>query len=70
MSLYREIYCRRLVTETQGSTFVDAKFGMEPRALSPRMFDTLAGKRYVRRWAGTSLDALRRAATKPTRAPA
>jgi hypothetical protein len=56
------VYCRWLLTEARGGTFVDAEFGMEPFALGTRVFDTVAGKRYFRRWVGQSLDGLRAAA--------
>jgi hypothetical protein len=55
-------YCRWLLTEARGGTFVDAEFGMDPRTTGTRVFDALAGKRYFRRWVGQSLDGLRTAA--------
>jgi hypothetical protein len=55
-------YCRWLLTEARGGTFVDAEFGMDPRTMGTRVFDALAGKRYFRRWVGQSLDGLRTAA--------
>jgi uncharacterized protein YndB with AHSA1/START domain len=60
-------YAHWLMTEAQGGTFVDVEFGMDPEALQYRVFDRLAGKRYFRRWAEQSLDALRRAARTHTR---
>jgi uncharacterized protein YndB with AHSA1/START domain len=53
-----------LLTDAQGGTFVDGKMGMDPQSLSNRIFDTVAGKRYFRRWLEKSLDAMRDAATK------
>jgi hypothetical protein len=55
-------YCRWLLTEARGGTFVDAEFGMDPRTVGTRVFDALAGKRYFRHWVGQSLDGLRTAA--------
>ena len=43
-------YCRWLLTEARGGTFVDAEFGMDPRTAGTRVFDVLAGKRYFRHW--------------------
>jgi uncharacterized protein YndB with AHSA1/START domain len=64
-------YCRWLLTEAQGGTFVDAEFGMEPAAVHTRVFDALAGKRYFRRWVGQSIEGLRAAAARqPTGAQA
>jgi hypothetical protein len=54
-------YCRWLLTDARGCTFVDAEFGMEPNALGPKVFDALAGKRYFRRWVTQSIEGLRRA---------
>jgi uncharacterized protein YndB with AHSA1/START domain len=58
-----------LLTEAQNGTFVDGRFGMEPRLLSHRVFDLVAGKRYFRRWLEKSLDAMDRAAVERARAP-
>ncbi len=56
------MYTRWLLTEAQGGTFVDAEFGMDPQTVRTRIFDTVAGKRYFRRWLEQSIDALGRAA--------
>jgi uncharacterized protein YndB with AHSA1/START domain len=53
-----------LLTEAQDGTFVDGRFGMEPRHLQHRVFDLVAGKRYFRRWVEKSLDAMNRAAAE------
>jgi uncharacterized protein YndB with AHSA1/START domain len=53
-----------LLTEAQDGTFVDGRFGMEPRHLQHRVFDLVAGKRYFRRWLEKSLDAMNRAAAE------
>jgi hypothetical protein len=51
-------YCRWLLTEAQGGTFIDAEFGMDPKAIGPRIWDVFAGRRYFRRWLEQSLQAL------------
>ena len=50
------------LTEAQGGTFVDARFGMNPKTPGTRAFDMVAGKRYFRRWLEKSLEAMERAA--------
>jgi len=55
-------YTRWLMTESQGGTFIDAEFGMDPKTVGRRVFDAVAGKRFFRQWLNQSLDALRRAA--------
>ncbi len=55
-------FCRWMLTETQGGTFIDAEFGMDPQGLSRRAFDAVAGKRYFRHWLEDALDGLRFAA--------
>jgi hypothetical protein len=42
--------------------------GMEPDGLANRVFDTIAGRMYFRRWLEASLDAMRDAATERVRA--
>jgi hypothetical protein len=53
-----------LLTEAQGGTFVDGRFGMDPADLGHRVFDIVAGKRYFRRWLEKSLDAMEDAAAE------
>ncbi len=60
---FMRTYTRRLLTPAQGATFLDVKFGMDPRGVTNRVFDTIAGRRYFRRWLEQSLDGLRAAAT-------
>jgi hypothetical protein len=55
-------YTRWLMTESQGGTFIDAEFGVDPETIPVRVFDVVAGKRYFRRWLEQSLDRLRAAA--------
>lgn len=62
------IHCREVgtttrfvLTEAQGGTFVDAEFRVEPATASVRVFDMLAGRRYMRRWLEASLDSLKQA---------
>lgn len=58
-------YARWLLTEAQGNTFVDVEFGMDPLGLSNRIFDTVFGRLYFRRWLEQSLEALEQAAAPP-----
>jgi uncharacterized protein YndB with AHSA1/START domain len=62
------IFVRFALTEAQGGTFVDGRMGMEPDGLANRVFDTIAGRMYFRRWLEASLDAMRDAATERVRA--
>ena len=55
-------YTRWLMTESQGGTFIDAEFGLDPKTTAVRAFDVVAGRRYFRRWLEQSIDGLRRAA--------
>jgi uncharacterized protein YndB with AHSA1/START domain len=55
-------YTRWLLTESQGGTFIDAEFGVDPKSVSTRVFDMVAGRRYFRHWLEQSLDGLRAAA--------
>src|SRR5213592_3535746 len=50
-------YCRWVMMEAQGGTFVDAEFGIAPLTVGTRVFDVLAGKRFFRRWVQQSLEA-------------
>lgn len=58
------VWCRWVLTQAQGRTFVDAEFGAEPTKLGARMFDRLAGRRFFRRWLQQSVDALEAAAAR------
>jgi len=60
------MYAHWLLTDAQGGTFVDVEMGMEPRTVGTRVFDTVIGRMYFRRWLEQSIDALRRATGKPT----
>jgi len=55
------MYADWLLTPAQGGTFVELEMGMLPRRLGDRVFDRALGRPYFRRWAGQSLDGLRRA---------
>ena len=55
-------YSRIVLTPAQGSTFVDAEAGMDPKLLVDKVIDPFAGKRYFRGWLRQTLDALRREA--------
>jgi uncharacterized protein YndB with AHSA1/START domain len=63
-------YTRWLLTEAQGSTFVDVEFGMDPIGIGNRLFDSTFGSLYFRRWLEQSLDALEEAAERPDQASA
>ena len=54
------------LTEARGGCFVDAAAGMDPKSLGFKVFDTLAGKRYWRRWLEQSLDAMGQVAGERT----
>jgi len=55
-------FTRFVVTEAQGGTFVDLEAGMDPKTPAYKLVDTLAGKRFYRRWTEQTLDALAKAA--------
>jgi Polyketide cyclase / dehydrase and lipid transport len=63
-------YTRWLLTEAQGSTFVDVEFGMDPIGIANRAFDVTLGKLYFRRWLNQSLAALEQIAAESDRAAA
>jgi uncharacterized protein YndB with AHSA1/START domain len=63
------MYAHWLLTDAQGSTFVDVEMGMEPKTAGVRVFDAVAGRMYFRRWLEQSLDALRSAAGRARSAP-
>jgi hypothetical protein len=63
-------YCKWVLAEAQGGTFIDAEFGMDPQTVQTRVFDVLAGKRYFRRWLQQSLEALEVTATRARSAKA
>jgi uncharacterized protein YndB with AHSA1/START domain len=56
-------FTRWLLTEAQGSTFVDVEFGMDPTGIRDRMLDAAIGKLYFRRWLEQSMIALEEVAT-------
>jgi uncharacterized protein YndB with AHSA1/START domain len=60
-------YARWLLTEAQGSTFVDVEFGMDPTRVRYRIFDMALGRPYFRRWLEQSLTALEEVAGRPDR---
>jgi Polyketide cyclase / dehydrase and lipid transport len=55
-------YAHWLLTPAQGGTFVELEMGMEPKRRGVRLFDAMMGRRYFRRWAEQSLQALGEAA--------
>jgi hypothetical protein len=63
-------YCRWLLTEARGGTFIDAEFGIDPKAIAPRIWDVFAGRRYFRRWLEQSLQALEACAKSSSSAEA
>jgi ribosome-associated toxin RatA of RatAB toxin-antitoxin module len=58
-------YARWLLTEAQGSTFVDVEFGMDPATLSDKVIDRAIGKMFFHRWLEQSIDALERVVGDP-----
>jgi uncharacterized protein YndB with AHSA1/START domain len=62
-------YSRWLLTEAQGSTFVEVEFGMDPQSAGDRVFDSLFGTMYFRRWLNQSLEALEQAAGEERAGP-
>jgi uncharacterized protein YndB with AHSA1/START domain len=59
-------FTRWLLTEAQGSTFVDVEFGMDPSGFRDRIIDATLGRLYFRRWLEASVAALQQvAALKP-----
>jgi hypothetical protein len=63
-------YSRWLLTEVQGDTFIDVEFGMDPKGLGNRIFDTTFGKLYFRRWLDQSIAALEEIAPEAHRTAA
>ena len=55
-------YAHWLLTEAQGETFIEVEFGMDPSGVGDRIFDSVFGKLYFRRWLNQSLAALEKAA--------
>jgi uncharacterized protein YndB with AHSA1/START domain len=53
-----------VLTESRGGTFVDVEAGMDPKNARDRLIDTIAGKRFYRRWIEQTLAALRKAASR------
>ncbi len=62
-------YARWRLTEAQGSTFIDVEFGMDPKGLRDRIFDSAFGRLYFRRWLAQSLAALEAAAARRSASP-
>ena len=56
------MYADWVLTPAQGGTFVEVEIGMQPRRLGDRIFDSVLGRIYFRRWTSESLEGLRRAA--------
>jgi uncharacterized protein YndB with AHSA1/START domain len=62
-------YARYVLTEAGGSTFADVEFGVNPTTDAFREEDELYGKRWYRRMAKDSIDAIKRVlAEQATRA--
>jgi hypothetical protein len=63
---YRQVFKSPMgVIETdvsQGGTFIDVEFGLDPKTTSVRVFDAVAGRRWFRQWLHESVEALRAAA--------
>jgi hypothetical protein len=58
-------YAHWLLTEARGDTYVEVEFGMDPNGVGDRIFDTVFGKLYFRRWLNQSLSSLEQAAAEP-----
>ena len=56
------MFAHWLLTGARDGTFVDVEFGMEPRTITVRLFDTFAGRIYFRRWLDESVKGLEQAA--------
>ena len=63
------MYAHWLLTDAQGDTFVDVEMGMQPKHVSQKVFDAVAGRRYFTRWLDQSIDALRGIAGRSAPAP-
>jgi uncharacterized protein YndB with AHSA1/START domain len=62
------VYTRFILTEAQGSTFVEAEFGAEAKTVGMKVIGAFAGRRYLRHWIGQTFEGLRKAAAKQPRA--
>jgi len=58
------VFTRFELAEARGGTFVEGRFGAEPQSLGMRVFDAVAGRRFLRAWLERSLDALKLAAER------
>jgi hypothetical protein len=61
-------YCRSVLTEGQGGTFIEMEAGNDPKSLKVRLQVAAAGERMFRRWVEHALEKLRSAA-EAARAP-
>lgn len=52
-------YADWVLTEAQGGTFVELEMGIHPRRVPDRVFASVLGRSWYRRWANSSLDGLR-----------
>ena len=55
-------YCRSVLTEGQGGTFVEMEAGNDPKSLKTRVQVAMAGERMFRRWVEHALEGIRGAA--------
>jgi hypothetical protein len=55
------------LTEAQGSTFVNAAFGMDPLRRRDRVVDATVGRRFFRRWLTEAMDGLTQASSRPAK---
>ena len=63
------MHARWLLTDAQGSTFVDVEMGMQPKGVGNHLVDAVVGRIYFRRWLDQSIDALRHVAGAARPAP-
>jgi hypothetical protein len=59
-------YCRSVLTEGQGGTFIEMEAGNDPQSLMVRLQVAAAGERMFRRWVEHALEKLKGAAEAET----
>jgi hypothetical protein len=58
-------FVRFELTGAREGTFVDSEIGMDPKNISSRVIDAVAGRRYFAKWIDQTFVALERAAKQP-----
>ena len=59
---------RWLLTDAQGSTFVDMEMGIDAPTFRYGLFDKTVGRWFIKRWAEQAIDGLRQALTSDAKA--